>query len=185
MSCLTTTEKAKAIVGSLIHELNKIKQGKEKTESLWLSICMIIKCYDDKQLANIGAIAAIAEWYNLFNEDTKENQALLLHILSYYYDLMKNNGGFCLECSHCKPLREKGIHKKTLIKNWINQVRIEKCGCGNALIWEAYCSKTGLDEEYYRKPWMLEKIIEAHTLLEKGVRYELKPNKRKRASQDY
>lgn len=181
MSCLTTTEKAKAIVGSVIHELNGFKLGKEKKENVWLGILMIIKCYEDKELANIGCIAAIAEWYHLFNKDTKENQALLLEILSYYYDLNKKNGGFCLDCSHCKPLREQGIHKKTLIRNWINQIRIEKCGCGNPLIWEAFCSKSGLDEEYYRdmviENKVGKKIVEATKLLHKGIMYQLAASK--------
>ena len=170
MSCLTTTEKAKAIVGCVFHELNSIKSGKENNEEFWLMICFMIKSYEDKQLANIGCIAAIAEWYNIFNEDTKENQALLLRILSYYYDVMNDNGGFCLDCPHCKPLLEKGIHKKTLIKRWIKQVRHEKCACGNTLIWEAYCNASGLDEDYYKETDVIEKIGEGLELIHKALK---------------
>jgi hypothetical protein len=186
MSCLTTTEKAKAIVGPLIDELNRIKRGDEKKENIWISIMMIVKSYEDKELANIGCIAGIAEWYNLYNEDTKENQALLLNILSYYYNINIKCNLFCLECPHCKPLREKGIHKKTLIKRWIKQVRHEKCACGNALIWEAYCSKSGLDEEYFRDSKIpnssclmsaAKKIFDSHNLLIKGVKYHLEQDK--------
>lgn len=183
MSCLTTTEKAKAIVGSVIHEIQfRIKNEKEINEELWLAVLLIIKTYESKDLANIGCLAAIAEWYNYYNEDTKEDQVLLLKILTYYYDMNKKNGGFCLACPHCKPLIEQGIHKKTLIKGWINQIRVEKCGCGNTLIWEAFCAKSGLDEEYYRVSGMelVGRIGESNHLLSKAVKYELNPNKRKR-----